>query len=99
MNLGKVYVSLFALVVGTVLNYLGLGFWTFSVARSSILSGSLVEGSVLLSVPRAVVWLAGGLPVLIASEAVLFFVFSRRRWNRTPHHVGWDIIPNHNIVV
>ncbi len=97
--LGKVYVSMFILVVGTVISYIALAFWTLGAATSSMLAGRPLDGSLLLAVPKPVIWLATALPVLLATEGVLFFVFSRRRWGDTPHRVRWDIIPNHNIVV
>ena len=85
--------------MATIISYLALAFWTFGSAVSSFMSGRPVDGSVLLSVPRPVVWMATALPILLSAEAVLFLLFSKKRWRNKPHHVRWDIIPNHNIVV
>ncbi len=90
---------MFLLVLGTLASYLALLVWTTSVTVMSFIAGHPVDGSVLLTVPRPVVWLATGLPILLVAEGVLFLFFSRRRWRGTPQSVRWEIIPNHNIVV
>lgn len=90
---------MFGLVVATIISYLALAFWTFGSAVSSMMAGRPVDGSVLLSVPKPVIWMATALPILLLGEALLFLLFSKRRWRNKPHHVRWDIIPNHNIVV
>ncbi len=90
---------MFTLVVGTLLSYLALLFWTLGTTISSLLVGRPVDGSVLLAVPRPVVWFSTALPVLLVGEAVAFLIFSRRRWSDASHLIRWNIIPNHNIVV
>ncbi len=98
-HLGKVYVSMFSLVAGTIFSYLILAIWLLGASISHIVTGRPLDGSVFFSVPRPVLWLAVSLPILLVLEAALFILFSRRRWSGIPHRVRWEIIPNHNIVV
>jgi len=90
---------MFALVVGTVLSYAALALWSLGTIVSSLLAGRPADGSLLVAVPRPMLWVAAALPILLAVEALLFTVLSIRRWGDTPHGVRWEIIPNHNIVV
>ncbi len=90
---------MFAMTAAATVSYLALGVWTLGAAASAILGGRPVDGSILLSVPKPVLWMAAVLPAFLVIEGVLFVLFSRSRWGGNPHHVRWDIIPNHNIVV
>ncbi len=98
-HLGKVYVSMFALALGTVLSFVTIIVWTLGFAIWSVVSGRGMTSSALFSMPQSVIWLATILPLLLVAEAVAFTLLSRQRWIRTPHHVRWQPIPNHNIVV
>ncbi len=90
---------MFSLIVGTILSYVAMALWTFAVTFSSVIGGRPLDGSLLLTVPRPLVWFAVALPIFLTLEGVLFVLFSKRRWGNAPHHVKWDIIPNHNVVV
>lgn len=98
-HLGKVYVSMFALAVGTVLSFVAIIVWTLGFAIWSVVSGREMTSPALFAMPQPVIWLATILPLLLATEAVAFTLLSRQRWIKTPHHVRWQPIPNHNVVV
>jgi len=90
---------MFVLSLGTGLSFLALILWLTASIISLSATGLPVEGSLLLLVPKPVVWLATGLPILLILEGGVFLYFSRRRWRNKPHTVRWEIIPNHNVVV
>src|SRR2546428_449534 len=90
---------MFMLAFGTVLSFLALILWLTASIVSFLAAGLPISGSLLLLVPKPVVWLVTGLPILLILEGGLFLYFSRRRWRNTPHTVRWEIIPNHNVVV
>src|SRR3989442_4878578 len=90
---------MFMLAFGTVLSFLALILWLTASIVSFLAAGLPIRGSLLLLVPKPVVWLVTGLPILLILEGGLFLYFSRRWWRYTPHAVRWEIIPNHNIVV
>ncbi len=97
--MGKVYLSLFGLVVGTVTSILLLVAWVLFASIEIISRGQPLDGRVLLTIPQPALWLSIGLPLLIVIEALMFMFFSKRRWGDSPHRVRWEIIPNHNVVV
>jgi len=90
---------MFLLVGGTLASYVLLAVWTLGASLSYAMSGRPVDGSIIFSLPGPLLLLATVLPVFLGAELGLFLLFSRLRWAGLPHHVWWDIIPNHNIVV
>lgn len=90
---------MFTLAVGTLLSYVALFLWVTNVTIVSFMRGRAIDGSVLLTVPGTIIWLATILTILLVVEVASFLLLSRRRWKNTPHSVRWEVIPNHNIVV